>query len=67
MTGSGSLLGRLLFWLVALVLAAAAIKLLFWVLGMAVGLAFFLLFTVLPVAIVGWMIVKAYQLFVARA
>lgn len=57
---NGSLLGRILTYIVIALLAIAAIKLAFWVFGAALGLGFFLLFTVGPILLVGWVIVKVY-------
>ncbi len=59
---NGSLLGRLLTYLVVAIVAIAVIKLAFWVFGAALGLGFFLLFTVGPILLVGWIVVKLFGL-----
>jgi hypothetical protein len=53
-----SLAGRLLTYFVVALLAIAALKLAFWVFGVALGIGSFLLFTVGPVLLVGWLAVK---------
>jgi hypothetical protein len=57
---NGSFLGRLITYMVVALLAIAAIKLAFWVFGAALGLGFFLLFTVGPILLVGWIVVKLF-------
>lgn len=54
---------RLLSWFVLAVMAIIALKLAAWVAGAAVGLVFFLLFTVVPLVVAGWLIVKFIRLF----
>ncbi len=53
------LLQKLLTWGAVALLAIAALKLVFWLFGAVVGIAAFLLFTVLPLALAGWIL---YQL-----
>jgi hypothetical protein len=57
---NGSLLGRLITYLVVAVVAIVAIKLALWAFGAALGLGFFLLFTVGPLLLVGWVVVKLF-------
>jgi hypothetical protein len=66
MNGETPLLERLLKWGLFVVAAIVAIKLAFWLLGMAVGLVFFVLFTVVPLAVVGWIVVKLFRVFFPR-
>ncbi|NIP81545.1 MAG: hypothetical protein GWM90_20950 [Gemmatimonadetes bacterium] len=65
-----SMLRRVVTWTILGVLAVLAIRIalkllgvLVGVVGMAFGLAMFLLFTVAPVVILGWLAVKAWQAF----
>ncbi len=58
-----SLAGRLLTYFVIALLAIAALKLAFWVFGVALGIGYFLLVTVVPVLFVGWLVVKIFRLF----
>jgi hypothetical protein len=56
--GERSLLGTLVSWLFVALLAIAALKLAFWVFGAALGLGAWLLFTLGPILLVGWLVVK---------
>ena len=56
--GERSLLGTLVSWLFVALLAIAALKLAFWVFGAALGLGTWLLFTIGPILLVGWLVVK---------
>ena len=58
-----SLLKQILTWTVVGIVAVLALKLAFKVLGMAFGLVTFLLFTVGPILLVGWLAVKAWNAF----
>jgi hypothetical protein len=58
-----SLAGRLLTYFFIALLAIAALKLAFWVLGVALGIGYFLLVTVVPVLFVGWLVVKIFRFF----
>lgn len=58
-----SLLKQALTWIVVGIVAIMAIKLVLGLLGMAFGLVSFLLFTVGPIILVGWLAVKAWQAF----
>ncbi|HEX8393485.1 MAG TPA: hypothetical protein VF665_14170 [Longimicrobium sp.] len=48
-------------WVVIGILAIVAVKIALTVLGIAIGLAGFLLFTVLPLVLVVWLVIKAVQ------
>lgn len=68
---NGSLPGRIVTWLMVGVLAIVALKIavrliafLMGLLGVVFGIAMFLLFTVGPVLLIGWLAVKAWQAFV---
>lgn len=63
MTNGTSLIAKLLTWMVVGLLAIVALKLAFWVAGMAMGLGFALLFTVGPIILVGWLFVKLFRFF----
>ena len=59
--GERSLLGTLISWFFVALLAIAALKLAFWVFGAALGIGTWLLFTVGPILLVGWLIVKIFR------
>jgi hypothetical protein len=59
---NGSLLGRMVTWFLVALLAIAALKLAFWMIGAAVGIGFWLLFTVGPLLLLGWLIVKLFRM-----
>ena len=56
-------LTQIITWTIVGILAILAIKLVLSLLGMAVGLAGFLLFTVGPIILIGWLAVKAWNAF----
>lgn len=56
--GERSLLGTLISWFLIALLAIAALKLAFWVFGAALGIGAWLIFTVGPILLVGWLVVK---------
>ena len=58
-----SLLKQALTWIVVGIVAIMAIKLVLGLLGMAFGLVSFLLFTVGPIVLVGWLAMKAWKAF----
>ena len=58
---NASLLGTLISWFFVALLAIAALKLAFWVFGAALGIGTWLLFTVGPILLVGWLIVKIFR------
>lgn len=65
-----SLLARIITWTVIGVVAVVAVKLalrllgfLFGIIGLVFGLAVFLLFTLGPILLLGWMGVKGWQAF----
>lgn len=63
MASNSSLLRTLLTWLAVALLAIAALRLAFFLLGLAWSLGVFLLFTVVPLVLVGWLGVKVYRFF----
>lgn len=70
MRDTPSLLSRVVTWSIVGILAVLAIKLairllafLFGIMGMLFGMVAFLLFTVGPVLLVGWMAAKAWGAF----
>lgn len=63
MGDDNSLLASIVKWAIIIVVAVVAIKIALGLLGIVLGLAAFLFFTVLPVLIVGWLLVKAWQMF----
>lgn len=58
-----SLLGKVVTWTIIGVVALLAIKVVLGVLGMVLGLAGFVLFTVGPIILLGWLAIKAWQAF----
>lgn len=70
MNENKSLLSRIVTWTIIGILAVLAFKLATWLLGfllgmagMVVGIALFLLFTVGPILLLGWLAVKAWNAF----
>ncbi len=63
MAENKSLFKQVLIWTVVGILALLAIKFVLGLLGMAFGLVTFLLFTVGPILLVGWLAVKAWNAF----
>lgn len=70
MNENKSLLGQIVTWTIIGILAILAFKLAMWLLGfllgmagMVLGIALFLLFTVGPILLVGWLAVKAWNAF----
>lgn len=55
---NGTLLGRMVTWFLVALLAIAALKLAFWVVGAAVGIGIWALFTIGPILLVGWLVMK---------
>jgi hypothetical protein len=61
-----STMGTLLTWIFTAVLVIVAIKVVFWILGVALGLSALLLMIamkVLPLVLVGWLALKLYRAF----
>lgn len=54
-------LSRVLSWVLVAIVAIAVLKLAFWVVGVAFGLGGFLLFTVGPLVLIGWVVVKVVR------
>lgn len=59
--GEKSFLSKVLTWVFVALLAIALVKLAFWVFGAALGIGAWLLFTVGPILLVGWLIIKVYR------
>lgn len=53
-----SLLGKMISWFFVALLAIAALKLAFWVVGVAFGIGTWFLFSVAPLLLVGWLVLK---------
>jgi hypothetical protein len=58
--GNGSLLGRLITYMLIALVGIVVLKMAFWVFGAALGLGAFILFTVGPILLIGWVVVKVY-------
>lgn len=56
--GEKTLLGKMVTWLFVALLAIAALKLAFWVVGAAIGIGTWVLFTIGPILLVGWLVIK---------
>lgn len=67
MAENKSLFKQVLTWTVVGIVALLAIKFVLGLLGMAFGLVTFLLFTVGPILLVGWLAVKAWNAFSKEA
>lgn len=63
MAENKSLFKQVLTWTVVGILALLAIKFVLGLVGMAFGLVTFLLFTVGPILLVGWLAMKAWNAF----
>jgi hypothetical protein len=59
--GEKSLLGKLVTWFFIALFAIAALKLAFWVFGAALGIGAWLFFTVGPILLVGWVVMKLFR------
>ena len=58
-----TLLGQVITWVLVALVALAVLKLAFWVVGVAFGLGAWLLFTIGPVLLVGWVVMKIIRSF----
>ena len=56
--GEKSTLGRLISWFFVALLAIAALKLAFWVVGIVFGIGAVLLFRVAPILVAGWLVIQ---------
>lgn len=63
MTEKKSLFKQILTWTVVGIVAVLAIKVVLGLVGAAFGVVGFLLFTVGPILLVGWLAVKAWDAF----
>jgi hypothetical protein len=61
-----SLVSRIVTWTILGVLALIAIKLVLRLLGVVLGLAGFVLFTVAPLVLMGWLALKAWSAFTRK-
>lgn len=61
--GRGSWLGLLVMGIVIVALSLVALKVVFAVLGVVFGIGTFLLFTLAPILLVGWLVIKALRYF----
>ncbi len=59
--GEKSVLSKIVTWVLVALLAIAAFKLAFWVFGAALGIGAWLFFTVGPILLVGWLVVKLFR------
>ena len=62
--GERSFFGKLVTWIFVALLAIAAIKLAFWVVGVAFGIGamvLWLLFRLAPLLLVGWLAIKLFR------
>lgn len=61
--GDTSTLGRLLSWFLVALLFIGALKLAFWLVAAAVGFGTWVLFTLGPILLVGWLVLKIFRHF----
>ena len=66
MAENTSLFKQIMTWTIVGILAVLALKFVMGLLGMAFGLVTFLLFTVGPVLLLGWIAVKAWNAFTSK-
>ena len=59
-------LGRLLTYFFLALLFIGALKLAFFVVGAALGIGVWMLFTIGPILLVGWILAKVFRLFEPR-
>ena len=62
--GEKTLLGKLVTWFFVALLVIAALKLAFWVVGVAFGIGamiLWLLLRIAPILFVGWLAIKLYR------
>ena len=59
--GEKSWLGKLVTWFFIALLVLAALKLGFWVFGAALGIGAWLFFTIGPILLIGWLVVKLFR------
>lgn len=59
--------GTMLMWGGVGIMALIALRMLLKLLGLVMGFAAFLLFTVLPLVLIGWLVLKLWQAFTAPA
>lgn len=63
MTYDRPLLARIFTWLIAGLLVILALRLVFFLLGHVLGFGMFLLVTVVPILVVGWLALKLWNAF----
>lgn len=66
MAENKTLFQQIVTWTIVGILAVLALKLVLGLLGMAFGLVTFLLFTVGPILLVGWLALKAWNAFTKK-
>ena len=59
--GEKSWFGKLVTWFFIALLVLAALKLAFWVFGAALGIGAWLFFTIGPILLIGWLVVKLFR------
>lgn len=61
--GEKSTLGKLISWFFLALLFIGALKLAFWLVAAAVGFGTWVLFTLGPILLVGWLVLKLLRYF----
>jgi hypothetical protein len=62
-SNGGSFMGAIMKWMVIGILAIVAIKVGLAIAGFVIGFGFFALFTVGPILLIGWLVLKALRYF----
>lgn len=65
-TNGGSTVGTVLKWIIIGILAIVVIKVGLAIAGLAIGFGFFALFTVGPILLIGWLVLKVLRSFSNR-
>ncbi|HUE97377.1 MAG TPA: hypothetical protein VMN39_12005 [Longimicrobiaceae bacterium] len=65
-TNGGSTVGTVLKWIIIGILAIVVIKVGLTITGLVIGFGFFALFTVGPILLIGWLVLKVLRSFSNR-
>ena len=65
-TNGGSTVGSVVKWIIIGILAIVTIKVGLAIAGLVIGFGFFALFTLGPLLLIGWLVLKAIRIFSSR-